>query len=126
MARSLNNWAEMELLQGKASEAQAKLERALAIYAKLGLKTSQVAETLHHLAVVYQVQGKYTAAQTHLQRALALWEKERGTDHPTLVHPLQNYAELLRQMGREEEATKVEARVKDIRTNSTEADATTK
>jgi hypothetical protein len=44
------------------------------------------------------------------QRALRIREQTLGPDHPLTREVVRNYADLLRKMGREPEATQLEAR----------------
>ena len=54
--------------------------------------------------------GKYAEAKPLYERSLAMDEKILGPEHPALAESLKNYAELLRKMGRDDEAAKMEAR----------------
>ncbi len=49
------------------------------------------------------------------KRALAIWEKALGPEHPDLATSLENYAALLRETGRNADASATEARAKAIR-----------
>jgi tetratricopeptide (TPR) repeat protein len=62
--------------------------------------------------LLYNNQGRYSEAEPLFQRALAIQEKALGPDHPNTATFLENYTALLRQMGRHEEATAVEARAR--------------
>ncbi len=70
---------------------------------------------LNNLANLYQAQGHYAEAEPLYQRALAIWEKTLGPDHPDVATSLENYAALLRETGRGEEAKEMEVRAKAIR-----------
>ena len=48
-------------------------------------------------------------------RAMAINEKALGPDHPSVATSLENYAALLRNTGRDDEAVKLAARAKAIR-----------
>jgi hypothetical protein len=52
------------------------------------------------------------------RRALAIHEKAVGAEHPKVATCLENYAFLLRNMGRPEEAAPLETRAKAIRAKS--------
>ncbi len=54
-------------------------------------------------------------AEPLYKRSLAIWEKALGPDHPNVATSLENYVDLLRKMGRDEEAEKLEARAQAIR-----------
>ncbi len=55
-------------------------------------------------------QGKYAEAEPLHQRALAIREKALGPEHPHVAQTLENYAVLLRQTARADEAERMEAR----------------
>ena len=48
-------------------------------------------------------------------RSLAIKEKVLGPEHPSVATSLENYAALLRETGRADEAAEMEARAKAIR-----------
>ena len=62
------------------------------------------------LGLTYLQAGKYAEAEHLFQRALQIWEHAQGRDHPFTRDVAQNYAMLLRKMGREAEASELEAR----------------
>ncbi len=57
-----------------------------------------------------EAQGRYANAEPLYKRSLAIWEKALGTEHPNVATSLQNYAALLREMGRDAEADRLDAR----------------
>ena len=57
-------------------------------------------------------------ANSFYRRALAIWEKALGLEHPTVATALENYALLLREMGRPKEAGQLEARASAIQAKS--------
>ncbi len=59
-------------------------------------------------------QGRYAEAEPLFQRALAINEKALGPEHPDVAQSLENYAALLRQTTRADEAVEMEARAKAI------------
>ena len=68
------------------------------------------------MATLYQSQGsKYAEAESLLKRVLAIYEKALGPEHPDMAASLENYAALLRETGRSDEAAKMEARAEAIR-----------
>ncbi len=60
----------------------------------------------------------YADAEPFYQRALAIWEKALGPKHPHVATTLENYAALLRQTARADEAERMEARAEAIRAKS--------
>jgi tetratricopeptide (TPR) repeat protein len=74
-----------------------------------------VATSLNNLALLYRKQGRYAKAKSLHERALAIWEKALGSEHPQMAIFLENYASLLRNMGRPEEGVPLESRARAIR-----------
>ncbi len=74
-----------------------------------------VATSVNNLGDLYHAQGKYAEAEPLLKRALAIVEKALGPEHPDVAASLENYAALLRETGRSDEAAKMEARAEAIR-----------
>lgn len=91
--------------QGRYSEGEPLLQRALAIYEQqLGPLHPDTAASLNNLALLYDSQGKYEQAEPLLQRALAIREQVLGAEHPHTIAVLENYAVLLQEMNRTDEA----------------------
>jgi hypothetical protein len=59
-------------------------------------------------------QGRYAQAEPLFRRSLAIREKALGPEHPEVATNLENYAALLRQTARANEAERMEARAKAI------------
>ncbi len=74
--------------------------------------------SLNGLAKLYRVQGHYAEAEPLFKRSLAIWEGALGPDHPDVATSLENYAALLRQTARADEAARMEERAKAIRAKS--------
>ncbi len=79
-----------------------------------------MAATLYSLASVDRAQGRYAEAEPLYKRALAVREKELRPDHPFVATSLENYAALLRDVGRNAEADTLDARAKVIRSSRDE------
>ncbi len=77
-----------------------------------------MASSLNNLALLYKAQGHYAEAEPLYQRSLAIVEKALGPEHPDLATSLENYAALLRETARADEAERMEARAKAIRAKS--------
>ncbi len=73
-----------------------------------------MATNLNNLALLYEAQGKYTEAEPLYKRSLAIWENALGPEHPDVATSLENYAALLRETARADEAERMEARAKAI------------
>jgi tetratricopeptide (TPR) repeat protein len=77
-----------------------------------------VASSLNNLAKLYADQRQSVKAEPLYKRALAILAKALGPEHPNVAKCLQNYAFLLRSMGRQEEAARLESRAEAIRAKS--------
>jgi len=102
---------------GQLAEAETLFKRALAIREKVsGIDHLDTAGDLQRLSSLYEEQGRYAEAEPLINRALAILEKEFGQNNPRRTLPaLENYAMLLRKLGRTNEAVVVEAKAKAIR-----------
>jgi tetratricopeptide (TPR) repeat protein len=65
--------------------------------------------------------GDYSEAQFYLQQALDIWQKALGPEHPDVALFLENYAALLHQLNRTEEAVKLEEHAQKIRAKQTKS-----
>jgi tetratricopeptide (TPR) repeat protein len=105
VAAVLNNLASLYQNQGRLTEAEPLLQRALAIREKaLSRDNPEVATFLNNLALLYHAQGRYAEAVPLLQRALAIREKVLGRDDPDVATSLNNLAALYQSQGRHAEA----------------------
>ena len=132
VAASLNNLAVLYDNQGRYEEAEPLYQRALAVYEEAlgpehpntshGLNNlaalyysqrryKEAEPRLNNLALLYYHQGHYEEAEPLYERALAILEKVLGPEHPHTAGSLTKYARLLRALGREDEAARLEARV---------------
>ena len=104
--------------QGNYAEAESLYKRSLAIREKAigpGLGQLVVAHSLSYLAEHYRAQGKYAEAEPLYQRSLTITENTLGPEDPNVAMSLEDYATLLRQTGRTDEAKRMEARARAIR-----------
>jgi len=106
----------------KYREALAVTERAWRI---LG-RDPRVAEpdrinTMSSLAMLYSLTGHGSEAELYGREAAAKAEAIYGPDHPRLGWHLANYAEILKRLGRKDEARAVERRSKAILAHSEES-----
>ena len=63
---------------------------------------------LRQKAKQLRAQGKYAEAEPLLRRALEIDEAALGPDHPDVAQVAENLAEVLRHLGREDEARQFE------------------
>ena len=93
MATTLSHLATPVAERGDFAQAEALLERALAIREKvLGPDHPDVAIVLNNLAHVYFLQHNFVQEEALYQRALTIAEKFLGPDHPTVATYLSNLA----------------------------------
>lgn len=99
--------------KGLYDEAKKISERALAIREKQpDYNQLALANTLHNLAYIYYRRlNQPDKAEPYLKRALAIHEKALSPDNPDVIDTLEEYADLLRAQGREDEAVKLETRI---------------
>jgi tetratricopeptide (TPR) repeat protein len=108
-ATSLNGLAGLYYAQGKHEQAESLHHRALSIREKhLGHEHPNTAQSLHCLAYLYQHQKDYEQSEPLYQRALTIFEQSLGSQHPHTQLVRKNHADLLRAMGRDEEAEQLE------------------
>jgi hypothetical protein len=74
-----------------------------------------VAIGLTILGLLLRDTNRHAKAESLFQRAPAICEKAFGENHPHVAIYMENYALLLRNMGRPDEATPLESRAKTIR-----------
>ncbi|HNC45201.1 MAG TPA: tetratricopeptide repeat protein, partial [Acidobacteriota bacterium] len=66
-----------------------------------------------NLAVLYVAQGKFETASKFYEQGLQIWKTRLGEDHPFTKILIGNYADLLWNLGRTEEARTLEGKVAD-------------
>ena len=99
-AFTLNEQALLYHAQGKHDQAEALLERSLAIYEEIrGPDDPAVATCLRNLAMLYVDQLKYEKAETLLERSLAIDEKALGPEHRDVANILSGLAALYYEQG---------------------------
>jgi tetratricopeptide (TPR) repeat protein len=108
-AISLNSLASLYYAQGKSEEAVPMFQRVLNIRERtLGSAHPDTAGSVFWLAFIAHQQQHYEQARLLYERAFAIYERILGPRHPTTNLLCTHYVALLRAMGREEEARKME------------------
>src|SRR6266516_2350520 len=108
-ATSLNNLAGLYSAQGRNEEAVPLFQQALDIRERtLGATHPDTAQSVYWLAFIAHQQQHYEQDRPLYERALAIRERVLGLHHPDTNALRTNYVALLRAMGRQEEARKVE------------------
>lgn len=97
--------------QGNYSEAESQLKSALSIAERLGV-VGPLGMSHYHLGKVYHAEKKYAEAETNYKRAMEIYENSSRRSSTTLYSVVTDYAKLLRETGREQEAIDQEARLK--------------
>jgi hypothetical protein len=75
-----------------------------------------VGVTLGHLAQVYCKEQKFQAADPISEEAVANLKASLGPDHPELAGAIQTRAEVLRGLGRDEEANAADTEAQQVLT----------
>jgi tetratricopeptide (TPR) repeat protein len=81
----------------------------------LGPKDPHLVAILHNLALAYVAQGNYSVAEPVCKRMLAIVEDAFGPDDLKVAYYLDEYAALLHQIPREQDARDLESRAQAIR-----------
>jgi tetratricopeptide (TPR) repeat protein/DNA-binding XRE family transcriptional regulator len=105
VADPLNSLANLYCAKGQYEQAEPLYQRALRIREQLGLEHPDVAQTLHDLARYWEALGNSEEARTFYTRALAIREQALGVQHLKTTQTRIRLIDLLRAMGRHEEAT---------------------
>lgn len=113
VASSLNNIAGLYSAEDNYAAAEPLLTRALSIREKaLGADNRYTAESLNNLALLHAAQGRYPEAEPLYQRAAAIFEQQKRNGDLATV--LENYAALLEDTGRSDEAKQMDARAQAL------------
>jgi len=115
VARQLTSLAMLHIDMGDAARAEPILERARVIQESSEGDPTYLATTCHHLACVRRDAGDHEAAEPLFRRAIEIRESQLGPDHWTVAESLEEYAKLLRRLGRNGQAEAAEARALAIR-----------
>jgi tetratricopeptide (TPR) repeat protein len=116
VAASLSGLATLYIKLDQAPKAEPLCRRALAILeAAHGGDHPEVARCLSKLAAIYSARGEFARAEPLCRRALAIREKDPAAADHALVETLEDYAALLRNLNRPDEAARHDARAREIR-----------
>jgi tetratricopeptide (TPR) repeat protein len=111
LATYLTEWVQASWRAGDYSNAEPRLQRALATRQQvLGPDHPDVATSLNNLAELYRTRGQYAEAEPLYRRALAIGEKKLGPNHPLFETILKNYLVQLHNTNRQVEAEQLTAR----------------
>lgn len=73
--------------------------------------------SLSDIGMVLSRQKKFADAEVAFKRALKILERAHGEKSAVLAPALQNYAQMLRDSGRESEASKIHERLRSLSSN---------
>lgn len=114
--RALNVLAAYYVERERLDDAIAASEQALAIdEAALDTDSAIIATDLSNLAALYQAAGRRQAAKTMYRRAVDAWDASLEPDNPEIASTLDEYAQLLRDLGNVVQAREAESRAAAIR-----------
>lgn len=115
VADSLVGLGSIAFLQNKFDESEQLFNQALKIRQQsLGEKNLRTGEILSCLAVLKDAQGQSAAAVPLFKQALEIKEVALGPDSPEVARSLKMYAQSLRKVGKEDEALRLDKRIKEI------------
>lgn len=116
VAATLNNLGVLHRMYGQYAEAEPLLTRALAIKEQLlGPDHLEVALSAANLGQLYVAQGQPARAEPFYRRALAIRRKTLGSSHPEVAKTLEDLANVLRKLGRTDEAVALDVQAREIR-----------
>jgi tetratricopeptide (TPR) repeat protein len=110
VAEANNNLARCHYYAGSYDAAETAAFECDQIYEKLyGPEHLSVAISQGNIAMLYHLQGRLGDAEKAYKRGVAIRTKKQGANHPETIKLLQNYANLLRDLKRDEEANHLQA-----------------
>ncbi|MBU6452416.1 MAG: tetratricopeptide repeat protein [Cyanobacteria bacterium REEB67] len=110
VAEANNNLARSHYYAGSYDAAEAAAFECTQIYEKLyGPEHLSVATSLGNIGMLYHLQGRLPDAEKAYKRGVAIRTKRQGANHPETLKLIQNYANLLRDLKRDEEANHLQA-----------------
>jgi tetratricopeptide (TPR) repeat protein len=116
-AITLQNMALLYYEQRQYQKAEKLFKQALNILERrsgIDAEAIDIATIQYNLACLYAALEKYQEAEELYQEALNTTERVLGLDHPNTIRNIIDFAVLLRKIGRKEEATMLEDRLKKL------------
>jgi serine/threonine protein kinase len=122
MANALESLAEVDLKEGRLSEARSHSERSLAVLEHNGLRRSPVVVNfLVTRAQIEEAEGNLAPAEALLREGIEIVIASRGYNSAALLNPIDVLAQLLRRTDRSVEADSMDARAAEIRKKTGQA-----
>jgi|GEM_PF-562504 len=110
VAESANNLARCHYYYGNYEAAEKSAQECTKIYEELmGPEDLTVATCLGNIAMLYRLNKRPGEAENAYKRCLNIRTKKQGPDHPDTLKLLQDYANLLKEMHRDDEARHLQA-----------------
>ncbi len=110
VAEANNNLARCHYYAGSYDAAESAAFECTQIYEKLyGPEHLSVATSLGNIGMLYHLQGRFADAEKAYKRGVAIRTKRQGANHQDTLKLLQLYANLLRDLKRDEEANHLQA-----------------
>jgi tetratricopeptide (TPR) repeat protein len=114
-AKHLGNLAMIEIRRGDAERGRSLLQETIAIWnAQPDPHPVYLGGAMMNLASLELDEGDAEGALELCRGALALQEVAFGPDNPRLANTLRRYAAMLREAGREDDASRVEVRLETL------------
>lgn len=114
-AKHMGNLGAVYLGKGNTLKAKEQFDLAMEIWNKQARPNPvYTVATMTNLAKMHFADGDHEKAFSLYQEGLVIQEAAFGKDNPRLSNTLRNYAKLLRQAGKTEEAVKVESRLEKL------------
>ncbi len=108
-ARTLDELAYMNLMEGASGKAEALYLESIPMLEKLlGPDQPRVATSLHNLGVLYLQGGRNDEAEAPIREALRIWTAVLGPLHRDCARAYRSLSVLMRRQGRNVEADRLE------------------
>ncbi len=114
LAECLSNLANLYETQGKLEQSETLYTRALQIF-EMHHREDKICALLRNIAWLALALANYERAESLLQHALHLCEKRGEISHPDIVQYMEDYALVLRKVGKQATATEMEDQAKMFR-----------
>ena len=115
VAAALKDYGDMLMRIGNFAQAESVLDAALAVWHKqVSRMNCMLGDTLDAVSVCIRERGDFVEARKYAEQAVEALERS-GIEQSSLVPALQNLGIILRALGEEDEADRVEARVKELK-----------
>jgi Tfp pilus assembly protein PilF len=102
------------MMQGKPQDAEVQFRNAVKEAEGFPANDPKLAQSLNNLANCLRQQCKFPEAEEAYKRAIEVKQKACGAFHNDLISLYENYSKLLKAMGRDGEASKMEAHARAI------------